>query len=262
MGHQRMGRLPRTRQWRAVIELITAGADPAKIAASTTDAAERSLKEASNNAVLRYAFYLLTQIPLAARTGNFGENLQDLGLQVGDAPNLIEVGAAMLEAIDGVSCSPIRQRDDVDEIASKVATESLVSIASRNGSSLFGTSYAANEALVSLRGLSTDRQFGVLARDFFSRLIRSFLGYFLSRALPEHVGANRRFQSIMDHHAFDEALEQHCREASLIMEKFACDWFSRTNYEGGITLDKAGGFVHVALAKITAELQARRIAHA
>lgn len=261
MGHQRMGRLPRTRQWRAVIELITAGADPAIVAAGTTDAAEKSLKEASTNEVLRYAFWLLTQIPLAARTGNFGKNLQELGLQVGDAPNLIEIGAAMLEAIDGVSYNPIRQRDDVDEIASKVATESLVSIASRNGNNLFGASYAANEALGSLRALSTDRQFGVLARDFFSRLIRSFLGYFLSRAVPEHVGTNQRFQSIRDHHAFDQALEQHCREASLIIRDFACEWFSKTNYEGGITLDKAGGFVHIALGKITAELQARRIVH-
>ena len=176
MGHQRMGKLPMTKRWQSVIALITAGGDAAQVAASTAVAAEQSLEQASNNEVLRHSFRLLTQIPLATRTGDFSGRLQELGLQVGDAPNLIELGAALLEAIDCVSYNPRRQRDDVDEIASKAATESLVSVASRNGSSLFGTTYAANETLVSLRGLSTDRQFGVLARDFFSRLIRSFLG--------------------------------------------------------------------------------------
>ena len=262
MGHQRMGKLPMTKHWKAVIQLITAGADAAHVAASTSVAAEQSLAKAGKNSVLRHAFWLLTQVPLAAREGNFGQRLRGLGLQVGDAPNLVEIGTAMIEALDEVSRKSGGRRDDLGEIASKSATESLIAIASHNGSSLFGTTYAADEALASLRSLSTSRQFGILARDFFSRLARSFLGYFLSRVIPQHVGANKRFQSIKDHDAFDEALQRHCRETSLIVEQFACDWFSKTNYEGGITPAKAGTFVHVALSKITAELQVRRNAHA
>lgn len=261
MGHQRMGKLPMTKEWKVVIGLITGGADPAEIAAETAVAAERSLTEASDNAVLRHAFWLLTQVPLAARSDGFGERLREVGLPVGDRPDLVEIGASMLEAIDTYGRQGKPRRDDLSEIAGKTATESLLSMASRNGSSLFGTTYAADDALEALCGLSTPGQFGVLARDFFSRLIRSFLGYFLSRAFPQHVGNNQRFQSIRDHDAFDQALGHHCRETSLIVEKFACDWFSKTNFEGGITPEKAGGFVHVALGKIADELQVRRHAH-
>lgn len=262
MGHQRMGKLPATKQWKAVIELITAGADAARIAASTAIAAEQSLKDASNNVVLRHAFWLLTQIPLAAKDGDFGEKLRELGLQVGDTPDLVDVAAAMLDAVDRKSREGKQRRADLGEIASKTVTESLLSTACRTGPSLYGTTHAADEARASLRGLSRDREFGLLARDFFSRLTRSFLGYFLSRAIPQHVGLNRRFQSIKDHDAFDQALGRHCRETALIVERFACEWFSKTVFEGGITPKAAGGFVHVALGKITAELQLRREAHA
>lgn len=257
MGHQRIGTLYATKKWNAVVALITGGASAAEVAAETAIAAERSLSAASNNPSLRHAFWLLTQIPLAARKADFASALQQLGLVVGNTPNLLEIGAAMLAAIDRAG-SATRRRDDLSEIASKVATESLVTLAGRSDDSLFGTAYAADEAKAALRGLSTNRQFGVLARDFMGRLISSFTGYFLSRTLPMHVGAHKRFQSIRDHHEFDAALARHCRETSLIVEQFACDWFSKTNHEGGITPKKAGGFLHIAIGKVQAELAVRR----
>lgn len=259
MGHQRIGTLYASKQWNAVVALITGGATAADVAAETAVAAEHSLKEASGNATLRYAFWLLTQIPLAARKENFVDALRELGLIISNSPNLLEIGAAMLAAIDQASLRS-KRRDDLSEIASKVATQSLVALTSRSEDSLFGTTYAFDEARTALRGLSTNRQFGVLARDFIARMIQGFTGYFLSRALPLHVGANKRFQSIRDHHLFNEALGCHCRETSFIVEQFACEWFSKTNHEGGITLRKAGGFLHVAIGKVQAELAIRRTA--
>ena len=257
MGHQRVGTLHASKKWNAVVALITGGASAAEVAAETAIAAERTLQDASGNPSLRHAFWLLTQIPLAARQADFAGALQKLGLVVGNAPNLIEIGAAMLAAIDRASATA-RRRDDLSEIASKEATASLIMLAGRSQDSLFGTVYAADEAKAALRGLSTNRQFGVLARDFISRLINSFTGYFLSRTLPLHVGVHKRFQSIRDHHEFDEALVRHCRETSVIVEQFACEWFSKTNHEGGITPRKAGGFLHHAIGKVRAELEIRR----
>lgn len=257
MGHQRIGLLHASKKWNAVVALITGGATAAEVAAQTALAAEHSLLEASRNQALRHAFWLLTQIPLAARQDDFAGSLRKLGLQVGNSPNLLEIGAAMLAAIDRAN-SGARRRDDLSEMASKAATESLVMMAGRSETSLFGITYAADEAKAALGGLSTNRQFGVLARDFVTRLISSFTGYFLSRALPLHVGLNKRFQSIKDHHLFDEAVDLHCRETSLIMEQFACEWYSKTNHEGGITPHKAGGFLHIAIGKVRAELEVRR----
>jgi len=118
-------------------------------------------------------------------------------------------------------------------------------------------SYAAEEARAALRALAADRQFGLLARDFFGRLTRRCLDYFLSRVMADHVSMNRRFPSIKDHHAFEEAMARHCREVSLIIEDFAAGWFGKAEYEGGITPRKAGGFVHVAFEKVRKELRTR-----
>jgi hypothetical protein len=97
--------------------------------------------------------------------------------------------------------------------------------------------------------LGTPRQFSLLARDFFSRLTERYLTYFLSRELSIQLGgvsANRLFR---------EALSLHCRQASRIVEQFAEEWFSKANYQGGITPMKAAGFVGHAMDKLRAELQ-------
>lgn len=82
MGHQRLGTLPRSKHWNEVIELIAAGGDIAEIAAATSSAAERSMIEASADPAVRYSFWLLAKIPLAAREPDFAAELQKLGLSV------------------------------------------------------------------------------------------------------------------------------------------------------------------------------------
>jgi hypothetical protein len=54
-------------KWQQVINLISGGADVRDVASATSVAAERSLERAGGDPILRHAFWLLTQIPLAAR---------------------------------------------------------------------------------------------------------------------------------------------------------------------------------------------------
>lgn len=261
MGHQRLGKLPAAKKWRQVIALISGGSNATEIAAATADAAEASLRAASNDRALRHAFWLLAQIPLAARETDFGTALRSLGLEIGNTPTLVEICSAMMASID-TAAGEAGGTSDLSEMATKAAVESLISVARREGESLFGATYAPDEARAALHGLATERQFGLLARDFVARVTRHCLDYFLSRVLANHVGMNRRFQSIKDHHAFEKALTLHCRETSRIVEDFAADWFGKTNYEGGITLEKAGGFIHVAFKKVRDELRVRHEAQA
>jgi hypothetical protein len=102
----------------------------------------------------------------------------------------------------------------------------------------------------------------VLARDFFARVVRRQLNYFLSRELSQHVGVNARFQTIREHREFEEALDLHCREASRIIKEFSGEWFSKNTYQGGIDEVKAGRFAHVAFQKLREELRHRRGANA
>jgi len=216
MGHQHLGTLPRSRKWREVIELISAGADVGEVAAATSAAAENQIIDAANDPAVKRAVWLLTQIPTAARKEEFGSELRKLGLDVGDHPTLIEIVTAMTDAVDRY-VGKHGGRTDLGELAQLAAVESLAAVAGRELADLFGETAQRTKAVLS--GLGTVKQFGVLARDFFSRFLRRHLNYFLTRELPQHVGVNSRFHTIRELRDFEYGLDLHCREASRILKE-------------------------------------------
>ena len=252
MGHIRLGELPRSRKWAQVVELIKSGGDVAQITAASLSAAERGLQQAKNDVGVARATWLLTQLPLAARDPNYVERLNALGVDVSGAPSLVDLVAAFTDAVD----EHMRRtggRTDLGEMAHMAAAETLVSILGERTRSLFGT--APDDVRRELAALATTKQFGVLARDYFAGLTRRYLSFFLSRELSNHVGGNRRFANATEHTEFNAALNLHCRQASRIVEEFAGSWFSKTNWEHGITPENSKRFAAVALKKLRAELE-------
>jgi hypothetical protein len=251
MGHIRLGRLPRTRKWIEVLDLVGGGAGSAEVAAATMDASDRGLAGAAKDAGLVYSVWLLTQIPLAARGDDFVSRLQQLGLDVSTAPSLLEVVGAFAGGVDE-HLSRKDGRTDLGEMAQMAACEALTALGTPVNASLFdSTEPSAQETL---KGLSTPKQFSALAREFFTRLSRKYLTYFLSRELSNYVSGDGRFASIERHAQFNEGLDLYCRQATRIIEEFSGGWFSKANFEGGITQEKAASFVYVALKKLRSEL--------
>jgi hypothetical protein len=255
MGHVRLGRLPGTRKWKQVVALLSDGADLDIVAAASSDAAEASLARAPKDPALVQAFWLLTQIPLAARKDDFGRALRELGLPVGSNPGLFDVVAAFSAAVDR-SAREVGGRSDLGEMAQLSASETLASLAGRDLPGLFGPT--PDDVRLSIGKLATTDRFSDLARDFFARLTKRHLDYYLSRELSNHVGAGERFGSIAEHSAFDAALDLHCREASRIIKEFAGGWYSKKNFEAALTPAEAGSFAYVAFKKIRSELRRKR----
>ena len=257
MGHQLLGTLPRSNHWNPVVALIPGGAALPDIAAAASLAAEKSMIDASTDAAARYAFWLLAKIPLAARELNFSESLQKLGLNVPASPVVADIACALTDAVDR-HVARRAVRTDFGELAELSAAESLYAVGSQEAHELFGVT--AESTKKALSGFATVKQFAVLARDFFARLTRRHIDYYLSRELSNHVGPSKRFPSLREHRAFEQALDLHCREATRIIQEYSGEWLSKHNFEGGVDLRKAGGFVKYASKKITGELQHRRAA--
>ena len=256
MGHVRLGTLPRTQKWKQVVSLIAGGASVEGIAAASADAAENGLERASQDEGLAHVFWLLTQIPQAARAGDFSERLSELGLQVPSEPTLLEIVAAFTRAVDG-RIRESGKRTDLGEMAQLAGSETLASLVGRELPSLFGPTAA--DVRLAVAKLGTSDRFSVVARDFFSRLTSRSLGYFLSRELSKHVGPNKRFVGVGEHSEFNAALDLHCREASRIIKEFSGGWYGKTlQREKAITRDAARTFAHVAFKKLRAELRRRR----
>jgi hypothetical protein len=229
------------------------------VAASAADAAEASLKSGSNDPAFLYAFWLLTQIPLAARGPAFVEDLRRLGVEVSDQPSLMDVAAAFSASVDRYARQRGR-RTDLGEMAQLAAVESLSATVGPTLPSLFGPTPA--EVQRAFGRFSGGDRFSTLAREFFARLTRRCLDYYLSRELNNHIGLRARFRDDRARSEFDGALDQHCQEASRIVEAFAGGWYGKNVYQGdGLTLDEIRKFAPVAFRKIRAELRKRRDAN-
>jgi hypothetical protein len=253
MGHTRLGDIPRTRAWRDVVALIAGGAGASQIANATISAAERGLNLASNDKALVETVFLLSQLPLAARTSDFAGALRQAGLNVPDTPGLMDVVGAFSEAIDAKLKNG--SRSDLGEMAQMAAAETITRFIGEKTHSLFGVTGADVQGALSQ--MATNVQFSHFARTFFSQLTTRCMDYFLSRAFSYHIGEGKRFATLAQQARFNEALNLHCREASKIVEQFSGGWFSKTNWEmGGISRREAAGFAHVAMQKVVSELKA------
>src|SRR4051812_22550851 len=136
MGHVRLGVLPKSRKWRQVVEELRLGSEIEVVAASAADAAETALHAASNDPAFLHAFWLLTQVPLAARGPDFAQDLQRLGIQVSDNPSLMDLVAGVSSAIDQYSRER-GGRTDLGEMAQMAAIESLTTLVGQSLPSLF-----------------------------------------------------------------------------------------------------------------------------
>jgi hypothetical protein len=260
MGHIRLGRLPRSKRWQQVVELLQLGADVETIAAAAAVAAERDLKRATDDPAFVQTLWLLTQLPLAARGPAFAADLQALGLSVADRPGLMEVVAAFTDAVDRHSRG-LPGRTDLGEMAQMAAVESIVALVGQSLPSLFSPTPEDVQREIG-RYASGDR-FSVLAREFFARLTQRRLEYYLSRALGNHIGPDSRFGDDVERSEFDAALNRHCREASRIVVEFAGGWYGKNVYQkDGLQRSDVPGFAGHAFKKIGDELRKRRDADA
>lgn len=254
MGHDRLDSMPNTARWRHVVALIADGADPAAVAAATTEAAVKGLRLARNDDGLAHTVWLLTRVALAARTEDFPAALRNAGLDVPDAPGVVDVVACFSEAFDG-HCHRTGGRTDLGEMAQLAAVEALDAVLSARAANLFGTTAA--EVHAAARGMSTQAGFATLSHEFFTRFTQRFLTYHLDRELPHHVGGNGRFADPQEHAHFLKEMGRHCREAAGVVRQFAGDWYHKNNFLGGITHEKSKGFANKSLSKLRDELVRR-----
>jgi hypothetical protein len=271
MGTKEYDRFPKTPPFRRVVAVIgsgagfsgTPGVSPGSLAAiadATLDASLEGLQRAKSDEGLAYALFLLTQITQAARQEDFLAALHGIELpspKVNVAAPLSDLATVEYDIHDLVASFTTavdrqlrrdQSRTDIGEMAQQAAAESLVALCSPRSDTLFGSSLETVKD--ALYALSTKKGFATLTQDFFARLTRRYLLYHLSRELSNHVGSDRRFKSIDEHNAFIRQLDDHCRVCSQMVRRFAGEWYSKHNWEGGITPRKAQGFAAHAIDKM------------
>jgi hypothetical protein len=256
LGHIHLGRLPGTRKWRAVSDLIAAGSDVESIAAASAVAAERQLAAAARDPVFVEAVRLLALIPQAAKQDDFTQALREIGIDAPAHPSLLDLMIATTAALDRYTASGAT-RSDFGELSARALADSLASAIGPRLPGLFQPNAADVQAEIAK--LAKSDAFSNLARQFFGRLVSETLSSWLSRGLSAHVGKDRAFSGAVDRSAFDAALNQYANESTQIIKVFAGGWYGKTLYrDGTITSERAAAFGAVAFKKINEELTRKR----
>jgi len=261
MGHVRLGILPATRSWKAVVGLIADGADVKSVASATWSAADKAFEAIQKDPGFAEASDLLTQLAVAAKKPNPSEHLATHGFALSAHSSIAEVADAIHRTLDAKAYT----RGSLTDFG-EVAQNALVGAVTSHLENRLGPLYtpAKSEVHAELAKLGRPAEFGALARTFFDRLSRSCLDYFLSKTLNSKVGVGHRFATTTQVAEFQEALAKHTHEVSAIVEKYSAEWFSSNHYKGGgeITRRKAAGFGWHAVTKIRAEMRVRSEGHA
>ncbi|HEU5071151.1 MAG TPA: hypothetical protein VFV96_12165 [Verrucomicrobiae bacterium] len=254
MGHSYIGTSARTRSWRRVGEIISGGADAAKVANETLKAAEKAFAWVQENTGFREAVRLLTQMAVAAGKRDPLMHLAAAGVAIPEGGSMVDVALGVSEALD-VRMDEARDRSDFGEVAQRALASAVTGYLEERMGGLFEP--AREEMGAALKDLRKPGVFASVFRSFAANMTYETLDYFLSRELPTHLG--HEYQTANQKAQFEQALRTHCQESSSIVEKYAEEWFSKHLYEEGgeISAKSAEGFGWYGMQKMRAELKAR-----
>jgi len=260
MGHQRLGWIPTTRKWKAVVDGVMgngglASADIDRIASLTLDAASPALMKDLGDPALIHSFYLLTQIALAAREPDWRGRLARAGISLPGDASLFDLTAEFHAAVDR-HVRLAGRSSDLGEMAQQAAGDALAALSGDKATTLFGS--GGEHLQHAIRTLSTKAGFSKLGQAFFGRLLSRFLGFYLSRITARAAGTARA-PSVSDVSRFNEALQTHCQESARIVRDFCGQWYSKREYLEGIDPRNTSDFMAVAVEKLVAELGQQRL---
>lgn len=259
MGHLRVGRLPKTMRWSAVVGLLDApDVDSFDVARATVAAAEERLRGLASDPSLAYCFWLLARITWAARGPNFTAMLGDLGIDARpDDSALTFISRVTDRAREVVTRFP--ESGHFSELASLALRRALSETVGQQNLSLFGSS--VEQLQEACRAYSARAQFGVLAQRFFGDFLARTLRSLVEKELSHHTGSGQGLPSVVESQRFSESLDLHARQSARIMGEFAAGWYSKHNWEsqGQISREEAQGFAAVALRKLRMELKREQV---
>ena len=253
MGHNLIPTPANTIPWNAVVECVYGGARLEDIVAATANLAEKQMRGASKDPNHLEAVTLLLKLPLAAREASFLAAARDLGLELGDRPDVAEIVFAVSDHLDR-RAGELGRADDFSELSGRALVGALTEALTDETAGFFEAE--PEDVVAALKRVSEPRRFTGLARSYYTRLFSETLSSLLDRVLASHVGPGQRFAHAGDRAAFDQAMATYAQETTRIIHEFAAGWYAKHAYgDEGLTPPKIAGFAHVALKKTLDELR-------
>lgn len=250
MGHIRVGRLPKSRRWSEIVDLLgSEEAAVSDVAKAVVVAARHAYEAAGADPGVAESVRIMAQLAVAARSKDFENSLRSSGYAV-------EADADAIGFLDHVfreadrRFGRISDRTIFTEFASAAMREALTEAVSAQSGTLFSS--GLDDVQTAYRAFATQKGFARLSRSFFSKLLARSLKYFTDHEAANLLGSGRleNQDALRD---FNRAIDGYAYEAARIVEAFGGAWYSKRSWLRDAD-ERAGGFAAVAMRKLSDEL--------
>jgi hypothetical protein len=254
MGHERIGYLPKTKKWNAIVEDIgsfsSSNDNISQIAQSTTkNVRTRFNRIVDDEGVIAAVKYILL-IAHSAKLKNPFEFLLKHNINLPNNFNIFELSLSIQNYI---------AENENSKEYSTFATQSMIDAVSEW--------YRKNQLQQSLIFNENENPFEIwqkaangagfceLSRLFFASFTERYLKYFLERE------ASSRITNLFDRVSFNSQLEKHIDsiskhafETSKISQSFTAGWYNKNTKKGIPTDNSVRGFLSFTFQKLNSEL--------
>jgi hypothetical protein len=251
MGHERVGALPKSRQWREIVGGIAATRSNAtmvdSVASETLRLVKRQFRLLQSDSAVRSAFGFLIDLSIAARDGTVSAFARK------DSPDQVTPLSLAMEARRQIKPSGISP--EYTTLARDAAIDAIgrwySEARSAQPESLFEEDgLGANP----WSGLGSAGGFSELSRHFFASFADRYLNYFLEREVASALTTiqdRQEFKQQLRDHIDD--VSRHAFESAKITQSFAAAWFNKNASRGHPRRKEIEGFVAHAMGKMRDE---------
>jgi len=252
MGHIRLGRLPKSKEWKAVFAALDSpGLDGSHLAAATAQASSERFELLKSDSTLQHTVWLLARLGAAAKSDNFIGQLELLGLD----PRRAATGAGLVAEVGRVIQANAPPSNMLAVLAVKGAQKVLAERLVEQSKSLFGTNL--DDVRAAAASFGTKDGFATLSKDFFGEFSARTIRFLAEKELSNHIGPREAVRTLEDASSLTRDIEKYCRESAEIVREFAGGWYSKANWQTQREIDRerTEGFLAYALTKLRSEVE-------
>lgn len=253
MGHERLGILPRTRRWKAIVADLalmaeTQDFDVGQLARRTIANVRKRYQKIHNDQGIKAAFGFL--IALSAPDAPSPSTSEHPRIDFEGNPSALRLASDLAAWVEDHAGSR-----EYAELAKRAASDAIAfwTRTQTKQCTLFDKDQDARRIWAAAASAGG---FCEIARHFFAKFTERYLNYFLERE------ASAEFRTIHDRNKFGALLQshldtisKHAFETSKITQSFAAGWFNKHARGRRPSDAEIDSFLAVAFAKVDEELR-------
>ena len=257
MGHVRIGFLPHTRQWNAIVDELSSYDNDtdavAIIADRTLDAVRQEFDGLQYDESVRKAIEYLATIVVSSRQEDQITFLQENGYSVDDDLSVFGLTTSAKKVIQTEEGSL-----ETSKLARDAAIQAVLEYYEKHSNKQLSLFQSDNNPF---RARGSGREFCELARYFFAAFTEKQIRYYIDRAASSAIGDYDKYIHFSTLSKQSLAIAEHAFEISKIMQSFAAGWFNKHALDSTPSDASVTDFLKISFGKVREELRLEAMSH-